>query len=192
MDQAPCCGLITWTMPRIYGFDRHVLFNEGINVLGFGGDTMHMARLSDTSRMKYSLESLTEDLLKQRKVPMKEIFGVPRLRKDGTDGAIVDIPPVEVMQRDPKFRESWIKYSAMDAKSTYNLYQHLKKELLKVGWIRQMNMMQYYQLHMRPFGELLTDLERRGMLVAKDRIGRDMWRRFVNGRLSSWVLMVWQ
>eukprot|EP01082_Thalassiosira_pseudonana_P008832 g7700.t1 g7700 contig26:83324-86755(+) len=151
-----------------YGFDRHVLFNEGINVLGFGGDTMHMARLSDTSRMKYSLESLTEDLLKQRKVPMKEIFGVPRLRKDGTDGAIVDIPPVEVMQRDPKFRESWIKYSAMDAKSTYNLYQHLKKELLKVGWIRQMNMMQYYQLHMRPFGELLTDLERRGMLVAKD------------------------
>ena len=58
-----------------YGFDRHVLFNEGINVLGFGGDTMHMARLCDTSRMKYSLESLTEDLLKERKIPMKEIFG---------------------------------------------------------------------------------------------------------------------
>ena len=58
-----------------YGFDRHVLFNEGINVRGFGGDTMHMARLSDTGRMKYSLESLTEDLLKKRKVPMKEIFG---------------------------------------------------------------------------------------------------------------------
>lgn len=32
-----------------YGFDRHVLFNHGINCKGFGGDTMHMARLLDPS-----------------------------------------------------------------------------------------------------------------------------------------------
>jgi hypothetical protein len=151
-----------------YGFDRHVLFNEGINVLGFGGDTMHMARLSDTSRLKYSLESLTEDLLRQRKIPMKEIFGVPRLRKDGSPGAIIDLPPIEVMQRDPQFRENWIKYSAFDAKSTYNLYENLRVKLMKTEWIQEKNMMDYYKMHMRPFGELLTDLERRGMLVAKD------------------------
>ena len=35
-----------------YGFDRHVLFNEGIDCLGFAGDTMHMARLWDSSRDK--------------------------------------------------------------------------------------------------------------------------------------------
>ncbi|KAL3791438.1 hypothetical protein HJC23_011494 [Cyclotella cryptica] len=150
-----------------YGFDRHVLFNERINVLGFGGDTMHMARLSDTSRMKYSLESLTEDLLGQRKVPMKEIFGVPRLRKDGSPGAIIDVPAVEVMQRDPQFRKNWITYSAFDAKSTYNLYANLKASLMKTGWVNNLNMMDYYKMYMRPFGELLTDLERRGMLVAK-------------------------
>jgi DNA polymerase-1 len=53
-----------------YGFDRHVLFNEGIDCQGFAGDTMHMARLWDTSRDKasgggkgYSLESLSKDLL---------------------------------------------------------------------------------------------------------------------------------
>lgn len=34
-----------------YGFDRHVLWNHGIDVLGFGGDTMHMARLWDASRL---------------------------------------------------------------------------------------------------------------------------------------------
>eukprot|EP00956_Cyclotella_meneghiniana_P023398 scaffold45568_cov59-Cyclotella_meneghiniana.AAC.2 len=151
-----------------YGFDRHVIFNEGINVLGFGGDTMHMARLSDTSRMKYSLESLTEDLLGQRKVPMKEIFGVPRLRKDGSPGAIVDLPSIEVMQRDPKFRSDFIKYSAFDAMSTYNLYMNLQDKLVGTQWMGNMNMMEYYNMHMRPFGELLTDLERRGMLVAKD------------------------
>lgn len=34
-----------------YGFDRHVMLNTGIDCKGFGGDTMHMARLADASRM---------------------------------------------------------------------------------------------------------------------------------------------
>ena len=151
-----------------YGFDRHVLYNEGIDVRGLGGDTMHMARLADTSRMKYSLESLTEDLLGKRKVPMKEIFGEPRLRKDGTPGALIDLPPMERLQRDPKFRKDWIKYSAFDAKSTYDLYQNLKEKLEKTSWIPDYSLFHYYHTHMRPFGELLTDLERRGILVATD------------------------
>jgi hypothetical protein len=72
-----------------YGFDRHVMWNEGINVLGVGGDTMHMARLQDSSRSRlgqgngYGLEALTNDLVQRRKEPMKEIFGIRRLRKDG-------------------------------------------------------------------------------------------------------------
>ena len=33
-----------------YGFDRHLFFNHGINVKGFAGDVMHMARLLDSSR----------------------------------------------------------------------------------------------------------------------------------------------
>ena len=45
-----------------YGFDRHIFYNHGINVRGFGGDTMHMARLFDSSRNpgEYSLASLTK------------------------------------------------------------------------------------------------------------------------------------
>ena len=44
-----------------YGFDRHIFYNHGINVQGFGGDTMHMARLADASRgpKEYSLSSLS-------------------------------------------------------------------------------------------------------------------------------------
>ena len=51
-----------------YGFDRHVLYNHGINAVGFGGDTMHMARLWSASRAKggFSLESLTDELLQRR------------------------------------------------------------------------------------------------------------------------------
>lgn len=45
-----------------YSFDRHVLGNMGIHCQGFAGDTMHMARLNDSSRkgkLNYSLASLT-------------------------------------------------------------------------------------------------------------------------------------
>ncbi|KAG7362751.1 DNA polymerase I [Nitzschia inconspicua] len=158
-----------------YGFDRHVLWNEGIDVKGFGGDTMHMARLQDTSRLKnggggYSLEALTGELLTMRKKPMKEIFGVPRLRKDGTPGSLVDIPPVEVLQRDPRFRRKFIKYSCYDAIGTWKLHEKLVNLLKKMIWMDQgSDMYDYYWSHMREFGEVLTDMERRGIRVdAKD------------------------
>jgi len=154
-----------------YGFDRHILWNEGIDCRGFGGDTMHMARLQDTSRAKYgagkgySLEALTDDLINLRKKPMKEIFGVPRLRKDGSEGAIIDLPPIEVMQRDPKHREKFIRYSAFDAEGTWLIRNKLQDELEKMPWLRGRNLYEYYIDNMRPFGEVLTDLERRGIRV---------------------------
>jgi DNA polymerase-1 len=44
-----------------YGFDRHLFYNHNIDVKGFGGDTMHMARLFDASKgpKEYSLARLT-------------------------------------------------------------------------------------------------------------------------------------
>ena len=160
-----------------YGFDRHVLWNEGIDVRGFGGDTMHMARLQDTSRAKngggYSLESLTNDLIGRRKTPMKELFGVKRKRKDGTDGLISDVPAVEVMQRDPQHRPAWIEYSAFDAEGTWLLREELQKRLENMSWCQGKNLYEYYEMHMRPFGEVLTDMERRGIRVdAKDYLAK--------------------
>jgi DNA polymerase-1 len=120
-----------------YGFDRHVLWNEGIDVHGFGGDTMHMARLQDTSRAKmggYSLESLTDALIGRRKQPMKELFGVKRKRKDGTDGLLTDIPSVEVPQRDPLCRKLWIEYSCFDAEGTWLLREKLQELFEGMKW----------------------------------------------------------
>ena len=34
-----------------FGYDRHIFANHGIEVGGFAGDTMHMARLCDPSRL---------------------------------------------------------------------------------------------------------------------------------------------
>lgn len=68
-----------------YSFDRHVIYNhDRMDVRGLGGDTMHMARLWNTARFQqggYSLASLSADCLQQAKKPMKELFGIPKLRK---------------------------------------------------------------------------------------------------------------
>ena len=161
--------LLVW---HNYGFDRHVMWNEGIDCQGFGGDTMHMARLQDTSRAKsnqglgYSLEALTAEMLGMRKRPMKEIFGVPRLKKDGTEGSLVDVPPIDVLQRDPQFRQNFIMYSCYDAEGTWRLHQVLAEKLKAMSWIvRGKNLYDYYWENMREFGHVLTDMERRGIRV---------------------------
>jgi len=75
-----------------YGFDRHVLFNHGIDAKGFAGDTMHMARLWDTSRALsggYGLEALSGELLSRRKATMKDLFSRPKLKKVRPPGGLV-------------------------------------------------------------------------------------------------------
>lgn len=142
---------------------------------------MHMARLQDTSRSKsalnvgagggngYSLETLTHELIGRRKKPMKEIFGIRRKRKDGSEGLLVDLPPVEVMQRSPEFRKKWIEYSCYDAQGTWLIRNELEKKLRDLPWFTSEegshSLYDYYWRHMRPFGEVLTDMERRGIRV---------------------------
>jgi DNA polymerase-1 len=162
-----------------YSFDRHVLFNHGINVQGLGGDTMHMARLWNTARFQnggYSLEALTADLLLQRKKPMKELFGIPKLKKDGSKGKERLMPSVEELQRFPEFRKRWIRYSVYDAESTWFLHRVLRQKLDQTFWFEKPpavdgeepqvgSMYDFYRQYIIPFGECLTDIERKGMHV---------------------------
>ncbi|TDH65212.1 hypothetical protein CCR75_000265 [Bremia lactucae] len=159
-----------------YSFDRHVLFNHGINVQGLGGDTMHMARLWNTARFRregYSLESLTADLLLQRKKPMKELFGIPKLKKDGSNGKERSMPTIEELQRFPEFRKRWIRYSVYDAESTWFLHRVLQDKLDQTFWSEDFqegesmagSMYDFYRQYIVPFGECLTDIERKGMHV---------------------------
>ncbi len=163
-----------------YGFDRHVMENEGILCRGFAGDTMHMARLWDTSRDKatgggdgYSLESLTEmffhDDRRFIKTSMKELFGVAKLKKDGSASKVKVIPDLLDLQYDEKFRADWIDYSARDALATWWVRYELEKQLKKMPWVidgvLKGNMFDFYDQYWRDFGELLTDMERNGIKV---------------------------
>lgn len=148
---------------------------------------MHMARLWDSARRTeggYSLEALTSDpkvlgatQTKEEaeflgKISMKTIFGKKKLKKDGSEGKIVVIPPVEELQRED--REAWISYSALDAISTLKLYESMKKKLQLKEWrldgkpILGRTMLDFYHEYWRPFGELLVKMEAEGILVDRE------------------------
>lgn len=165
-----------------YSFDTHVIENYGLKVSGFHADTMHMARLWDSSRRLmggYSLEALTgaRDIMSEvklapgeeliGKVSMKAIFGRRKLKKDGSAGKVINIPPVDELQRVD--RKPWICYSALDSASTLKLYEGLKRKLSGTAWkphgVTRGNMFDFYEQYWRPFGELLVKMENEGMLV---------------------------
>eukprot|EP00981_Chlorochromonas_danica_P006017 scaffold1244_cov162-Ochromonas_danica.AAC.53 len=164
-----------------YGFDRHVMQNEGIKCGGFAGDTMHMARLWDTSRDKatgggdgYSLASLTSTFFKDTdprfvKISMKDLFGKAKLRKDGTESKIKELPHLLELQQDQATRSEWIQYSVRDAVATWCVMKELHKQLRMMPWVvdnRTLgNMLDFYMSYLRPFGELLTDMEANGIRV---------------------------
>lgn len=166
-----------------YSFDRHILGNHGINVCGFYADTMHLARLWNSARRDeggYSLEALTmdpkvmngsgvagKDELIEGKVSMKTLFGKRKIKKDGSEGKTISIAPVEELQKTE--RMPWICYSALDSVSTWRLWKSLQKKLKNTVWIFQgdskHSMYDFYEEYWRPFGELLVQMESRGMLV---------------------------
>lgn len=143
-----------------------------------------MARLWDSSRRwvgGYSLEALTGDrevmsrakLNREKdligKVSMTTIFGQKKVKKDGSDGKMTTIAPVEVLQREERI--PWICYSALDARSTLKLYESLKSHLSGLPWnldgvrVLHKNMYDFYKEYWQPFGELLVKMESEGMLV---------------------------
>ncbi|KAL2496152.1 DNA polymerase I B [Forsythia ovata] len=165
-----------------YSFDNHVIENYGLKLRGFYADTMHMARLWNSSRRTeggYSLEALTGDSSVMSdatlcpgeemigKVSMKTIFGRKKVKKDGSEGKIIVIPPVEELQRVE--RKLWISYSALDSISTLKLYKSLQIKLSQRCWKLdgryRGNLFDFYKIYWRPFGELLVKMETDGMLV---------------------------
>ncbi|KAK5576407.1 hypothetical protein RB653_007550 [Dictyostelium firmibasis] len=154
-----------------YAFDRHIFYNHGINVKGFGGDTLHMARLWNASRMNsggYSLEALSKELLDKPKIPIKDLFGSRKIKANGEEGKSIVIPPLERIQRDSKYILNWIEYSSLDSELTWLLRENIHMKLREMEWNQGTNMWDFYYLMWRPFGHLLTEMEQRGLKVDID------------------------
>lgn len=181
-----------------YSFDRHVIENHhGIKLAGFAADTMHMARLWNSNRALdggYSLEALSSSAdamsdcaemlgagaeMMRAKRGMKKIFGKPKLKKDGTPGKTLILPPIEEIQEDKESRDRWIEYSALDAQATWFLRESLEAKLRgmsceacsilagKPGFRKCVTLWDFYTFYLADFGNLLTQMERNGLLVDK-------------------------
>eukprot|EP01091_Cochliopodium_minus_P012877 TRINITY_DN4009_c0_g1_i1.p1 TRINITY_DN4009_c0_g1~~TRINITY_DN4009_c0_g1_i1.p1 ORF type:complete len:1086 (-),score=342.32 TRINITY_DN4009_c0_g1_i1:57-3314(-) len=157
-----------------YSFDKHILENHGIHCKGFGGDTMHMARLWNSSRNTtggYSLAQLSKELLgeNQNKKTMTELFGRVNMKIDGTEGKETTVPPLEDLQRDSETIEGWINYSTLDTEATWYLREKLHQMLKDMHWQKnsngEFNMWDFYHSYFVPFGELLTEMETEGIKV---------------------------
>ncbi len=107
--------------------------NYGIDVTGFGGDTMQMARLWDSSRIwigGYSLSGLINDLgLTSEKRNIKDRFGAPKLKKDGSAGKQVLLPSFIELQRSQHYITDWVDYSTFDAEGTWYVHEELVRRL---------------------------------------------------------------
>ena len=165
-----------------YAFDRAQLARHGIAADGLAGDTLHMARLWNSSRKLrgYSLAALSEDLLEIPKVSIKDVFGVRKRKACGELGKQVVVPALDDVQRSKSLIKPWIEYSTRDTKATHELYVRLSRELAATPWRpntvdlppghdpRSASMLDFYNAVWRPFGALLTNMEERGIHIERD------------------------
>eukprot|EP00826_Nyctotherus_ovalis_P041971 TRINITY_DN4279_c0_g1_i5.p1 TRINITY_DN4279_c0_g1~~TRINITY_DN4279_c0_g1_i5.p1 ORF type:complete len:234 (-),score=77.68 TRINITY_DN4279_c0_g1_i5:1532-2233(-) len=116
---------------------------------------------------KYELTST-----KQKKVDIKHTFSVYKTRKDGSQGKTLIFPDIEEMHTTEKYVPKWVEYSVFDAEITYFLREALTFELCNIA-IQSENMRNMYDLYCKywmPFGELLTDMEREGIMIDVQRL----------------------
>jgi len=138
-----------------YSFDRHELFNHGIDIAGFAGDTMHMARLWDPDRHSYSLEYLVQ-LVDQTKSPIEKRFGIGKNNK---------VPPLDDIQRSGDTILEWIDHVTSEAHGTWDLFKFLHQKLIETESEPSKSMWDLYEQYWLPFGLLLTDMEQQGTMV---------------------------
>ena len=92
------------------------------------------------------------------------------------------LPPIEEIQEDRESRDRWIEYSALDAQATWFLRESLEAKLRgmsceacpilasKPGYRKCVTLWDFYTFYLAEFGNLLTQMERNGLLVDKDHL----------------------
>ncbi len=105
---------------NIFGYDRHVLRNEGITLRGIVGDTQRMSKLLNPSNdAGHGLKDQARRL------------GFEMHDYDEVVGKKETLPEV---WKDPERRQKVIEYAVRDAVATLAVYEARKADLLAVKW----------------------------------------------------------
>lgn len=122
---------------------------------------------STPEQSKQNIDAYRKNFSKVRKINMKQLFGYYKLLKNGNIGKVLVYPEVLEMHTNPIYTDEWIEYSCFDAEITYYLREALRYKLTKLKTDAE-NMGHNYNLYLkywRPFGEILTDMERYGFKI---------------------------
>ncbi len=100
------------------------------------------------------------------------MFARRRILKNGKEGKTFEVPSIIELHTDLKLVKKWIDYSTFDAEITYWLYQSLKILMkdLPIKFEDMENNWDLYKKYWRPFGRILTDIERRGIRVNTEKL----------------------
>ena len=120
-----------------------------------------------SDQSKSNIKTYCFSFSKTEKRSMKQIFGYYKHLKNGNLGKVLVFPEVLEMHTNPIYVDDWVEYSCFDAEITYYLREALRYKLLKLeteseGLEHNYNL---YLKYWRPFGELLTDMERYGFKI---------------------------
>lgn len=121
-------------------------------------------------------EKFNEGMLK--KIDMKTFFQFKKTLATGEEGKSYVMPEIEELHTSPKYIADWIKYSVLDAEVTFYLRDSLQLLLKSLSCkttthinpvINKMtNNYDLYINYWRPFGELMTDMEKEGIKIDVD------------------------
>lgn len=118
-------------------------------------------------KKRENLENYKNKFTRIQKFNMKQLFGYYKMLKNGGVGKVVLFPDIKEMHTNPIYVPDWIEYSCFDAEITYFLRETLRIKLSSLKCDAE-NMKHNYNLYLkywRPFGELLTNMERYGFKV---------------------------
>jgi DNA polymerase I-like protein with 3'-5' exonuclease and polymerase domains len=101
---------------------------------------------------------------------MEQLFRRRKLLKNGAEGKTSVLPTTLTLHTGPEFVGEWVEYAALDAEAAFYLRHTLFRFLAiqKSGaWPTLPNMQVFYETQWRPFGLILTDMEKAGITVSK-------------------------
>lgn len=112
------------------------------------------------------------------KTDMKTLFRSKKQLKGGEEGKSFVMPELTELHTDLKYLKNWITYSVLDAEVTYYLRDTLHQYLETLPTISYTHKnpindlykdnFQVYMNFWRPFGEILTDMEREGIKISRE------------------------
>lgn len=146
---------------NIFSFDRHVLYNHGIELFGIVFDNVRASRLHDPSSWAHSLKDQGQALGYEIR-EYNELFQRPKILKNGKQGKEMVLVPLTEVVKDPLWLDQLIDYASLDAKMSLECWPVKAAQLQERRWQGEKTLLDFYNERLNPYMYVLSGAERAG------------------------------